>query len=382
YSFGTSLLLAEGCIMVRACHRDTCPVGIATQRPELREKFTGTPEVVARYLTYCAEEVRQLLAGMGLRSVDDAIGRVDLLRPRQLPGHRAAQLDLSMLMEAWEGPRHFVEANPIQRPRGQLGDKLWADAFGGVMSGQDVRVSYDIHNSDRTVGARLGGAIAHEHGSGAPPGTVHASFAGEAGQSFGAFLTAGINFHLTGEANDYVGKGMGGGRIVIVAPPDDAGDPYLIGNTCLYGATAGELFVGGRAGERFCVRNSGATTVVEGAGDHACEYMTGGTVVILGPTGWNLGAGMTGGQAYVYDPDIRLPARVNPELVSLHRPDGPQLASLRHLVARHADLTGSARAQELIGSWRELAPRFWRVAPKAEVARIEGGHEGSQEAKK
>jgi glutamate synthase (ferredoxin) len=382
YSFGTSLLLAEGCIMVRACHRDTCPVGIATQRPELRAKFSGTPEVVARYLTYCAEEVRQLLAGLGLRTLDDAIGRVDLLRPRTLPaGHRGEQLDLSMLMEAWEGPRHFVAAKPIQRPRSDLGDKLFDEAFAAVMGGQHVRLSYDVHNSDRTIGARLGGAIAHEYGAGSPPGSVQVDFHGEAGQSFGAFLTNGISFHLVGESNDYVGKGMGGGRIVIVPPPDDAGDPYLIGNTCLYGATSGELFVAGKAGERFCVRNSGATTVVEGVGDHACEYMTGGTAVILGPTGWNLGAGMTGGQAYVYDPHLRLPARMNPELVSMHRPDGPQLASLRSLVNRHAQLTGSARAQELLESWRELSPKFWRVAPKAEVARIEGGHEGSAQAK-
>ena len=382
YSFGTSLLLAEGCIMVRACHRDTCPVGIATQRPDLRAKFAGNPEVVARYLNFAAEEVRQLLASLGLRSLDDAIGRVDLLRPRSLPGHRAQMLDLSMLVEAWEGPRHFVAANPIQKPRSELGDRLHDDAFEAVMAGEELSVSYDIRNSDRTIGARLGGAIAHVHGAGAPPGRVHATFSGEAGQSFGAFLTEGIYFRLVGEANDYVGKGMGGGQIVIVAPPDDAGDPYLIGNTVLYGATAGELFVAGKAGERFCVRNSGATTVIEGAGDHACEYMTGGTVVILGPTGWNLGAGMTGGQAYVYDPEMRLPARVNPELVGIHRPDGPQLASLRHLVGRHAELTGSARATELVANWKHMAPKFWRVAPKSDIAKIESSHEGSTEQAK
>ncbi|HEU5002523.1 MAG TPA: glutamate synthase large subunit [Actinomycetota bacterium] len=382
YSFGTSLLLAEGCIMVRACHRDTCPVGIATQRKDLREKFAGTPEAVARYLLFVAEEVRRLLASLGMRSVDDAIGRVDLLRPRPLPGHRAHMLDLSMLMEAWEGPRHFVASHPIQKPRSELGDRLWADAFEGVMAGKELSLSYPIHNSDRTIGARLGGAIAHVHGAAAPPGKVHVEFTGEAGQSFGAFLTSGIEFRLVGEANDYVGKGMGGGEIVILPPENDAGDPYLIGNTVLYGATGGELLVAGRAGERFCVRNSGATAVVEGAGDHACEYMTGGTAVILGPTGWNLGAGMTGGQAYVYDPDMALPARVNPELVTLHHPDGPQLAFLRNLVARHAELTGSSRSSELLEHWRELSSKFWRIAPKAEVARIESGHEGSVEGAK
>ena len=382
YSFGTSLLLAEGCIMVRACHRDTCPVGIATQRMDLRAKFAGTPEQVAAYLTFVAEEVRQLLASLGLRTLDDAIGRVDLLRPRPLPGHRAEMLDLSMLMGAWEGPRHFVAPHPIQRPRSALGDRLFEDAFEAVMAGEEVVLSYDIHNSDRTVGARLGGAIAHIHGAGAPPGSAQVSFTGEAGQSFGAFLTEGIDFRLTGEANDYVGKGMGGGRIVVLPPADDAGDPYLIGNTCLYGATGGHLFVAGRAGERFCVRNSGATTVVEGVGDHACEYMTGGTAVILGPTGWNLGAGMTGGQAYVYDPDLRLPARVNPELVTIVHPDGPQQTFLRGLVAQHADLTGSERSRRLLSGWRDQAHKFWRVAPKAEVARIESGHEGSVEQAK
>jgi glutamate synthase (ferredoxin) len=338
---------------------------------------------VAAYLNFVAEELRQLLASLGLRSLEEAIGRVDLLRRRSLPGHRAEMLDLSLLVEKWEeGPRHFVAAHPIQKPRSALGDQVYDDAFAAVMGGEEITLSYDIHNSDRTVGARLGGAIAHVHSASAPPGKVHVDFTGEAGQSFGAFLTEGIDFRLVGEANDYVGKGMGGGRIVIVAPEDDAGDPYLIGNTCLYGATGGQLFVAGRSGERFCVRNSGATTVVEGAGDHACEYMTGGTAVILGPTGWNLGAGMTGGQAYVYDPELSLPAKVNPELVSTVRPDGPQLTFLRSLVAQHAELTGSARSAGLLADWKEHAHRFWRIAPKAEVAKIEGSHEGSAEQAK
>ncbi len=349
---------------------------------DLRAKFAGTPQRVATYLNFVGEEVRRLLASLGLRSLNDAIGRVDLLRPRALPGHRAEMLDLSMLVEAWEGPRHFVAAHPIQRPRSELGDRLFEDAFEKVMAGEEIFLDYPIHNSDRTIGARLGGAIAHVHAAAPPPGKVHVDFTGEAGQSFGAFLTEGIDFRLLGEANDYVGKGMGGGRIVIIAPEDDAGDPYLLGNTCLYGATGGRLFVAGRAGERFCVRNSGATTVIEGAGDHACEYMTGGTVVILGPTGWNLGAGMTGGQAYVYDPDLRMPARVNPELVSIAHPDGPQQTFLRGLVAQHAELTGSQRSAALLEDWKEQAHKFWRIAPKAEVAKIEGSHEGSAEQAK
>ncbi len=382
FAFGTSALLAEGCIMVRACHRDTCPVGIATQRPDLRAKFTGTPEMVANYLRFVAEEVRQMLASLGLRSIEEAIGRTDLLGAHDFgEDHRARFLDLSGMLTQEQGCRHFVASDPIQRPRSTLGDQIFEDAFGAIRAGLSVALRYDIHNSDRTVGARLGGAIGYEFGSSPPPGRVTVSFEGEAGQSFGAFLAEGVSFHLSGEANDYVGKGMGGGRIVIVPPPDDAGDPYLVGNTVLYGATGGELFVAGRAGERFCVRNSGARTVVEGAGDHACEYMTGGSAVILGPIGWNLGAGMTGGEAYVWDPDLRLPARVNPELVHPQRLDEIQQKFLLDRLALHAELTGSLRAHHLIESWEQESHHFWRVAPKAEVARIESAHEGSLEAK-
>ena len=202
-------------------------------------------------------------------------------------------------------------------------------------------------------------------------------FAGEAGQSFGAFLAAGVEFHLVGEANDYVGKGMGGGRIVIVPPAQDAGEPWLLGNTILYGATGGELFAGGRAGERFAVRNSGATAVLEGAGDHCCEYMTGGTVVVLGPVGLNLGAGMTGGEVFVYDPEAALPARVNTELVEPHRPEPEHLAALKTLLERHFDLTRSERAKVILSDWNRASGAFWRVAPKSDVARISQKNEGT-----
>ncbi|HEX2259843.1 MAG TPA: glutamate synthase large subunit [Actinomycetota bacterium] len=380
YSFGTSLLLAEGCIMVRACHRNTCPVGIATQRKDLRAKFAGTPEQVAQYMLFVADETRRILASLGLRSVEEAVGRTDLLKVN-LPDERAQLLDMSPLIRQEDGPRHFVEPHPIQRPRSELGDRVYDDTIEAVMSGKTVKLQYPIHNSDRTVGARLGGAIGHEFGAEAPPGKAVVTFDGEAGQSFGAFLTEGITFILTGEANDYVGKGMGGGRIVIKAPDNDAGDPHLVGNTVLYGATGGQLFVAGRAGERFAIRNSGAVTVTEGVGDHACEYMTGGTVVVLGPTGWNMGAGMTGGQAYVWDPEVRLPARVNPDLVDLHRPAEIYQADLLELIADHAELTGSPRAFEILEQWDEQARHFWRLAPKAEVARIEGAHEGSVASK-
>ncbi|MFA9445854.1 glutamate synthase-related protein [Egicoccus sp. AB-alg6-2] len=371
YAFGTAALFAEGCIMARACHRDTCPVGIATQRRELRDKFAGTPEMVAGYLLMVAEEVRHLLAGMGLRSLDEAIGRVDLLEARQDLEGRAATLDVSaLLQDAGRGERRFVEREPIQEPRSQLGDRVFEDSLETVFLGGIVEYTYRIANADRTVGARIGGAVGLEFGEGAPNGLARLRFTGAAGQSFGAFASRGLELVLDGEANDYVGKGLGGGRIVIRPPQDDAGDPVLVGNTVLYGATAGELFVAGRAGERFAVRNSGATAVVEGTGDHACEYMTGGTIVILGPTGQNVGAGMSGGECYVVDTTGDLLAHVNRQLVEAHRPNGGQLVQVRELVERHATLTGSSRAHRVLDDWDEVAGKLWRIAPKSELERV------------
>jgi glutamate synthase (ferredoxin) len=379
YSFGTAAMLAEGCIMVRACHRDTCPTGIATQRPNLRAKFAGSPEGVATYMLYIAQEVRELLASLGLRSLDEAIGRVECLRQRTTGDARADSLDLTTLLAVPadpDAPRRFVARVDIQRPRSELDAKLLADAYAAIWEGREVELEYEITNADRTVGASLGGAIGLEWGETLPPGSVTARFTGAAGQSFGAFLADGIALELVGEAQDYVGKGQGGGRIVVRPPADDAGDPVLAGNTVLYGATGGQLHVAGRVGERFCVRNSGATAVVEGTGDHACEYMTGGTVVILGPFGYNLGAGMTGGQAYVFDPDHQLVGRMNQQLVDAARLDDAQAAELRFLVERHRQVTGSDRAGSMLADWDAALRYFWRVAPVGEVARIERANEG------
>ena len=379
YSFGTALMLAEGCIMVRACHKDTCPAGIATQRPNLRAKFAGTAAGVAQYLLFIAEEVRALLASLGLRSLDEAIGRVELLSQRATGDARADSLDLAYLLTPPadpDAPRRFVAGVDIQRPRSELGRRLVEDAFYGLWEGQDLSLAYTISNADRTVGAELGGTIGIEWGDGLPPGTVQAHYTGVAGQSFGAFLADGVTLELTGEANDYVGKGMGGGRIVIRPPADDAGDPTLAGNTLLYGATGGQLFVAGRVGERFAVRNSGAVAVVEGTGDHCCEYMTGGSVVVLGPVGYNLGAGMTGGEAYVYDPEGLLGGRLNPQLVESRRPNDAQAAELRFLVDQHREYTGSVLAAALLADWDATIRYFWWVAPVDEVARIERAHEG------
>ena len=377
-SFGTALLLAEGCLMVRTCHMDTCPVGIATQQPELRAKFAATPEMVEAYLLFVAEEVRRLLAGLGLRSFAEAVGRVECLRQRRTGHARADLLDLVPLLgRAATGPQAFA-GEPMPEAGGwELGEQLAEEAEDALEEPRLVELRYRIANGDRAVGARLGGRIGRRHGEKSPPGRVRAHFEGAAGQSFGAFLAAGVELVLTGEANDYVGKGMSGGRIVLRPPPNDAGEPVLLGNTVLYGATGGELYCAGRAGERFAVRNSGAVAVVEGAGDHACEYMTNGTVVLLGEHGHNLGAGMTGGQVFVYDPEGILAGRLNGQLVAAHLPEPAALVELRALVERHLRYTDSLRGLELLGRWAEAAASFRRVAPKEEVASLQSAYEGT-----
>jgi len=370
YAFGTAALFAEGCIMARACHRDTCPVGIATQRLDLREKFAGTPDTVAAYLVMVAEEVRELLAAAGLRSLDEAIGRVDLVGPREDLEGVAARLDVgALLRDPGVGERRFVGRQPIQDPRSELGDRVAEDALETVFLGGISEFAYDIAPSDRSVGARLGGAVGLEFGQLDPPGLARLRFTGAAGQSFGAFVTRGVELILDGEANDYVGKGLGGGRIVIRPPADDAGEPVLLGNTALYGATGGELFVAGRAGERFAVRNSGATAVVEGVGDHACEYMTGGTVVVLGPTGANIGAGMSGGRCYLLDTDGELLARINRQLVEAARPTQRELQEVAELVREHVAVTGSVTARRLLDDWAATCRLLWRIAPAGEGER-------------
>ena len=377
-SFGTALLLAEGCLMVRSCHLDTCPVGIATQRPDLRQKFAATPEMVATYLLYVAEEVRRGLAALGLRSVGEAVGRVELLRPRGTTSPRAEVLDLTSLLARVQGEAHaYAGGAPLRAEGGDLGEQLAADAAAIADEARVVALSYPIRNHDRAVGALLGGELGRVFGAGPPPGRAQVSFEGVAGQSFGAFLARGLRLTLTGEANDYVGKGMSGGRIVIRPPADDAGDPVLMGNTVLYGATGGELFCAGRAGERFAVRNSGAVAVIEGAGDHACEYMTDGTIVILGTTGRNVGAGMTGGRIYVHDDAGRLPHRLNDQLVSAARPTLDELDVLLELVQRHARYTSSERAVTLLARWEAERDSWWRIAPKSELAELQSAYEGT-----
>ena len=349
--------------MVRSCHLDTCPVGIATQRPDLRSKFTATPEAVESYLLLVAEEVRRILAGLGLRTFAEAIGRADLLGRRETTERRSASLDLRTLLRPARGA--FDGEQQPDAEGGELGERLAADAAAVLDEARIVELRYEIGNRDRAVGARLGVDIARRFGAGPPPGRVRARFEGSAGQSFGAFLAAGVELEVIGECNDYVGKGMSGGRIVVLPPPNDAGDAVLLGNAVLYGATGGELFSTGRAGERFAVRNSGATAVVEGVGDHACEYMTGGTIAVLGEVGLNVGAGMSGGELYVLDPVGRLPLRLNAQLVVAERGASEEL---RELLERHLRHTGSPRTAAVLERWSEAAGWFWRVVPRREVA--------------
>jgi glutamate synthase (NADPH/NADH) large chain/glutamate synthase (ferredoxin) len=375
YNFGTAALIAIGCKYVRQCHMDTCPVGIATQRVELRERFKGSPEQVIDYFNGVAEDVRQVLAALGFTSLDELVGRTDLLRQMTVENHPKANLvDLSRLLAdpAPEAPRRRLWDRSL-RPAHSLNDQLVDDLDEAAKQGDRIEKTYMIQNVDRTVGARLAGRIARYHGNaGLPEGTIDLTFKGSAGQSFAAFNIGGMRLCLVGEANDYVGKGFGGGE-VIVRPPDDApGRPedVVVGNTCLYGATGGEAFIRGSAGERFAVRNSGCDAVIEGVGDHCCEYMTQGTVVVLGTTGKNFGAGMTGGMAYVYDPQATFVGKFNSDFVDVARLDADDAGVVRALVERHGKTTDSPLAGEILARWDDVSGHFWRVIPH-ETARLE-----------
>jgi glutamate synthase domain-containing protein 3 len=325
--------------------------------------------MVENYLLLVCEEVRRHLAAVGLRSFEEAVGRADLLQRRHADG-RAGLLKLDDLVTPVHGQvLRYVGAEKPVAAGGELGERIAAER-------SDPAPSYVIRNDDRAVGARLGGVLAKV----GTEESFQCRFEGTAGQSFGAFLSAGIEFVLDGEANDYVGKSLSGGRIVIRPPANDTGDPCLAGNTVLYGATSGELFLAGSAGERFAVRNSGATAVVEGVGSNACEYMTDGTVVILGPFGRNIGAGMTGGEAFVHDPTRVLDVRLNGQLVVAEELDAVTAERLRILVARHHEHTSSPRATKLLTDWPAAAAEFRLIRPKEEVGRIEAEAEGTEHA--
>jgi glutamate synthase (NADPH) large chain len=378
FGFATAPLVVSGCVLMRVCHLDTCPVGVATQNPELRSRFTGKPEFVVNFFEFIAEEVREYLARLGVRSLEEIIGRVDLLDTVEAVDHwKAAGLDLSPILyqQADSGPadtgapRHCVTSQDHGLDKA-LDNTLIQLAEGALEEGRPVRLELPIRNVNRTVGTMLGYEVTRRWGAeGLPDDTIDISFTGSAGQSFGAFVPKGITLRLTGDANDYVGKGLSGGRL-IVAPAENAPfagseqvavDNVIAGNVIGYGATSGEIFLRGMVGERFCVRNSGALAVAEGVGDHGCEYMTGGRVVILGPVGRNFAAGMSGGIAYVLD----LPAsRVNTEMVDLDPLTEDDLRFLWDVVERHCEQTRSPVAARLLASWDDEARRFTKVMPK------------------
>ena len=379
FGFGTAAVVATGCVMTRQCHLNTCPVGVATQDPKLRARFTGTPEMVINYMRFVAQELREYMAALGVRTLDELIGRTELLTVRQrkdLPP-KAKTVDLSDLMTTvGEGPRiHTVARNDWEHDE-PLDNQMLTDAKAALDGQGQVKLSYSIRNIHRTVVARVAGEIAKRYGDkGLPTGTIDVTLRGVAGQSFGAFCIAGIRLTLIGEANDYVGKGMAGGEL-IVRPPDESPFAWhknvIIGNTCLYGATDGVLYAAGRAGERFGVRNSGAFAVVEGVGDHGCEYMTGGIVLVLGATGRNFGAGMTGGRAYVLDQERVFEKRVNLELVELSRLDGSQdIENVRMLLERHFVATKSNLALEILTNFEDYQELFWMVVPRGSGAKLE-----------
>ena len=374
FGYATAALIVSGCIMLRKCHLGTCSVGVATQDPELRKRFTGKPEHLVSYFTFIAEEMREIMADLGFRTVQEMVGRVDVLDARKASGHwKARGLDLSRLL--YQQPsRTPGEANYCTKEQDHglekaLDHQLIALSQPALEHKQPVEIQLPIGNSNRTVGAMLSGRITKRYGEdGLPPETIKVHFSGSAGQSFGAFLAEGIDIRLEGDTNDYMGKGMTGGRIVVCPAPDAPFVPeenIIVGNVVLYGATGGQVFIRGVAGERFCVRNSGVRAVVESVGDHGCEYMTGGLVVVLGKTGRNFAAGMSGGIAFVYDEDGDFSTRFNPGLADLEPVTGSQdISTLKHMVQEHLAHTGSSSAQRILARWDEALRRFKKVMPR------------------
>jgi len=376
FGFGSIAMIAEGCIMARVCHTNNCPVGVATQKEELRKRFTGVPEHVVNFFYYIAEEVRSLLARLGYSNLVDIVGRSDLLKSRDgVKPAKTQSLHLETLINLPDvrQDRSWLSHEAVHSNGPVLDDTILADAEvqQAIQTQGTVAKRYTVINTDRTVGARVAGVIADKYGNSGFEGQLNLTFEGSAGQSFGAFNLPGMTLTLVGESNDYVGKGMNGGELVVKPPVDITYDPsenVIIGNTCLYGATGGTLYALGTAGERFAVRNSKGQAVIEGAGDHCCEYMTGGVIVVLGPVGRNVGAGMTGGLAYFLDEDGNFPTLVNPEIVKVQRVITPAgEAQVKALIEAHVAHTGSAKAQRILDNWSEYLPKFWQVVPPSEA---------------
>ncbi len=391
FNFGTAALIAMGCVYVRQCHLNTCPVGVATLDDRLRGKFKGKPENVVLFFNAVAEEVRRIMATLGFCTIEEMVGHVECLRQRRVPDHpKANTLDLSRLLVdvAKDDPtavRHATRFRNDAPEDRTLDDIVMQDAKDAINDAKPISLSYPVHNTNRSVGTQISGEIGYQYGEeGLPEGTIELKLLGTTGQSLGAFLASGVRLVVTGECNDYVGKSMSGGEI-IVKPLECrnfvAKDCMIIGNTVLYGATGGRLFASGRAGERFCVRNSGATAVVEGVGDHGCEYMTNGTVVILGNTGRNFGAGMTGGVAYVLDLEDKFCSRCNLQLVTPERlSETADIEALQTLIKYHLKVTNSDFAKEILQDWSTMMGKFWKIrstVPSAKPMKTEGEAEAN-----
>jgi len=381
FGFSTAPLVVSGCIMMRKCHLNTCPVGVATQDPELRKKFTGKPEHLIKYFFFVAEEVRELMASLGFRTIDEMIGRVDILEVNNAVRHWKTQgVDLSAILYKPNLPQRIASHKVIEQDHNidkALDHELIAVAKEALLKGTPVTANFTIKNVNRTVGTMLSGEIAKRYGEkGLPENTITFTFTGSAGQSFGAFGAAGFTMVLQGDANDYVGKGLSGAKIIIKPDPSatfTASDNIIVGNTLLYGATSGETYINGRAGERFAVRNSGATAVVEGIGDHGCEYMTGGHVLVLGSTGRNFAAGMSGGIAYVYDVDGSFGSNLNREFVDLEKLlDTNDEAFVKDLITKHVSYTGSPKASAILSNWAVESKKFYRIVSSMYKAFLEG----------
>ena len=367
FGFATAPLVVSGCVMMRVCHLDTCPVGVATQNPELRKLFSGKPEFVETFFEYIAEEVRELLASLGLRSIEEAIGQVELLDTRDAIVHwKASGLDLAPLLKAplFAGSRRNTD---IQNHGldSALDNTLIELSQAALTSGELVRLDISVRNVNRTVGTMLGAEITRRFGgSGLPDNTIDITLHGSAGQSLGAFIPRGLTLRLQGDANDYVGKGLSGGRVIVrpdVGATFKSEENVIAGNVIGYGATSGEIFIRGIVGERFCVRNSGAIAIVEGVGDHGCEYMTGGVAIVLGATGRNFGAGMSGGTAFLLDLDPRL---VNTDMVDVLTLTPLRSKQAYDLISKFAVETGSQVANALVGDWAAQSTRISQIMPR------------------
>ncbi len=372
WGVATAALVVEGCIMMRKCHLNTCPVGIATQDSELRKLYTGDPDHVVNFFTFLAENLREVMAELGFRTVNEMVGRSDMLRVRQDIDHwKIKKLDLSPLLQREPGREHIGLYKQIDQDfelEKVLDWKLVEAARSALDEGEPVRERFIIRNIDRSTGALLSNEISKKYkGKGLPDDTIHFNFKGSAGQSFGSFVAPGVTFELEGEANDYFGKGLSGGRLIVYPDKESTFKPednIIVGNVAFYGATSGEAFIRGQAGERFCVRNSGVNTVVEGVGDHACEYMTGGRVVVLGKTGRNFAAGMSGGIAYVFDPENGLDRHCNKDMVELETMEEEDKVEVKAMIEKHFNYTGSDPAEWILSKWDEAAELFVKVMPK------------------